>query len=135
MAKKKEEIVEEKENAVEEIANYSTREPILKDYNVVKYIITTEETQRLREKENAMVFAVDKKATKLEIKAAVEALFKCKVDSVNTLTVRPKYKRVGRYSGTTSGYKKAIIRFNSAYDLGKIADVAASEQTKANADE
>lgn len=137
MSRKKEEpvAVEETKETVEDIASYSTRNPVDKDFKIIKYIIATEATQKLRETENAIVFAVDKKSTKLEIKAAVEALFKCKVNSVNTLTVRPKYKRVGKYSGTTSGYKKAIVRFNSAYDLGKIANIAASEETKANADE
>ena len=85
------------------------RAPILKDFTVVKHIIATEETQILRDKENAIVFAVDKKATKLEIKAAVQAIFNAKVKSVNTINVQAKKRRVGRYTGKTKTYKKAFI--------------------------
>ena len=55
-------------------------------------------------------FEVDTRAHKLLIKQAVEAAFEgVKVASVNTVTVKPKQKRVGRYTGFTSKTKKAII--------------------------
>ena len=47
--------------------------------------------------------------TPLQIKQAVEKIFGVKVLRVNTINVKPKYKRVGRYAGTTSRYKKAIV--------------------------
>jgi large subunit ribosomal protein L23 len=78
-----------------------------------------------------MVFAVDKKATKDEIKAAVQAIFSAKVKSVNTMNVQPKTRRVGRFAGTLPTYKKAIVRFDSAFDLGKITAAVASEERKA----
>ncbi|MCK1254509.1 50S ribosomal protein L23 [Streptococcus uberis] len=54
-------------------------------------------------------FEVDSRAHKLLIKQAVEAVFDVKVASVNTISVKPKSKRVGKYTGTKSGYKKAIV--------------------------
>ena len=46
---------------------------------------------------------------KCQIKDAIEKIFKVKVESVNTVNVHPKKKRVGRYSGMTNKYKKAIV--------------------------
>ena len=54
-------------------------------------------------------FKVNKKATKVDIKRAVEKLFEVKVLSVNTMTVKGKEKRVGRSVGKTSDWKKAIV--------------------------
>ena len=54
-------------------------------------------------------FKVNKKATKVDIKRAVEKLFEVKVLSVNTRTVKGKEKRVGRSVGKTSDWKKAIV--------------------------
>ena len=79
-----------------------------------------------------MVFAVAKKATKLEIKAAIQAIFNAKVKSVNTRNVLPKTRRVGRYSGKLPAYKRAIVRFDSSFDLGKITAAVANEERAAN---
>lgn len=116
----------------EEKVELVSRLPILKDYEVIKYLIVTEASQKLRDNDNAMVFAVDVKATKLEIKAAVQAIFNAKVKSVNTSKVNPKIRRVGRYSGKLPQYKKAIVRFDSSFDLGKIANEVATEEMAAN---
>lgn len=59
-------------------------------------------------------FKVNKKATKIEIKNAVEKLFEVKVLKVNTMTVKGKEKRVGRYTGKTSDWKKAIVTIDTA---------------------
>ena len=56
-----------------------------------------------------MLFEVAADANKIEIKHAIEALFSVKVDSVHTQIVRGKLKRVGRYIGMRSGWKKAIV--------------------------
>lgn len=117
-----------------EAAKLVYRPAIIKDFSIIKHIIVTEETQRLREEENALVFAVDKKADKLEIKAAVQAIFQGKVKSVNTMNLMPKTRRVGRYSGKLPAYKKAIVRFDSSFDLAKVTDAVASEERKANAE-
>lgn len=108
------------------------RQAILKDYTILKHMIVTEATQKLRDTDNALVFAVDKKANKLEIKAAVQAIFNAKVASVNTMNVPQKTRRVGRFSGKLPAYKKAIVRFDSSFDLGKIANEVANEERAAN---
>lgn len=59
--------------------------------------------------ENKYTFWVNPAANKIEVKAAVEKMFKVHVDEVRTISVHPKVKRVGRYSGKTSARKKAIV--------------------------
>jgi large subunit ribosomal protein L23 len=59
--------------------------------------------------ENKYVFKVVSAATKIEIRKAVETVFDVKVNAVNTLNVKPKKKRVGRYLGKTSSWKKAVV--------------------------
>lgn len=54
-------------------------------------------------------FKVDKNATKYEIADAVEKLFKVNVAKVNTVNVRGKSRRMGRYEGYTASFKKAIV--------------------------
>lgn len=54
-------------------------------------------------------FKVDKKATKPEIKAAVEQLFGVKVQKVNTINVRGQLRRYGRFEGYTASWKKAVV--------------------------
>ena len=56
---------------------------------------------------------VNKKATKIDIKRAVEKLFEVKVLNVNTVTVKGKEKRVGRNVGKTSDWKKAIVTIDT----------------------
>lgn len=58
---------------------------------------------------NVYTFKVAKTASKDEIKRAVEEAFKVKVVSVNTLNTKSKKRRVGRYSGRTKTYKKAMV--------------------------
>lgn len=111
---------------------FKTRPAVIKDYSILKYVINTEETQKLQNSDNAIVFAVSKTATKPEIKAAVQAIFSAKVKSVNTIRVTGKTKRVGRYEGKLPDYKKAIVRFDSSFDLGKMKDLVASDEMKAN---
>ena len=54
-------------------------------------------------------FKVAKNANKYQIADAVEELFKVKVEKVNTINVRGQARRMGRYEGTTSSWKKAIV--------------------------
>ena len=58
---------------------------------------------------NVYTFEVAKSANKIEIAEAVETLFKVKVAKVNTISVRGKEKRMGRFSGYTASWKKAIV--------------------------
>ena len=58
-------------------------------------------------------FKVNKKATKIDIKNAVEKLFEVKVLSVNTMTVKGKEKRVGAHTGKRPDWKKAIVTIDT----------------------
>jgi len=71
--------------------------------------LVTEKSVNLAQKENKYSFYVDKRANKIEIKKAVEELFKVKVLDVNTAIVKGKKKRVGRFTGLTPERKKAIV--------------------------
>ena len=71
-------------------------------------VITEKSTDLMAEKK--YVFEVDPKANKTEIKQAVEQIFGVKVEKVNTMNVRGKVKRFGRYSGRRRNWKKAIVK-------------------------
>ncbi len=69
----------------------------------------TEKGSRLREEENKYTFEVDLGANKLQIKAAVETLFKVTVRDVRTLVMRGHMRRMGKGYGKTHNWKKAIV--------------------------
>ena len=71
------------------------------------------EKSNLDMQEGKYTFRVAKKATKVEIKNAVEKLFEVKVLKVNTITVKGKDKRVGVHQGRTSDWKKAIVTIDT----------------------
>lgn len=71
--------------------------------------IVTEKSANISADGTKVVLKVLKTANKVQIKQAVEEAFNVKVTNVNTVNVRPKKKRVGRYTGSTKAYKKAII--------------------------
>ncbi len=71
--------------------------------------LVTEKTSALMQ-ENKYAFVVALEASKIEIKQAVEEIFKVKVLSVNTVRVLGKKKRMGKYEGKRSDYKKAIVK-------------------------
>lgn len=71
--------------------------------------VITEKSSALAEDGKTYVFKVDKRANKTQIKLAIEEAFGVKVKSVNTLNTKPKKKKVGKYTGLTKTYKKAII--------------------------
>ena len=74
---------------------------------IIKPIITEASMDMLEAKK--YVFKVQKTATKADVAAAVEAMFKVKVESVNTLNMKKKPKRMGVHAGYTSEWKKAIV--------------------------
>lgn len=82
----------------------------MKHFEIIKEPVITERSGALIETTNSYTFIVDKKANKVEIKKAVEKLFDVTVVSVHTINVLPKKKRMGRYEGYKSGYKKAIVK-------------------------
>ncbi|HBG33602.1 MAG TPA: 50S ribosomal protein L23 [Acholeplasmataceae bacterium] len=81
-----------------------------KYYDIIKAPIITEQSTKMIESDNRYTFKVDRKANKVEIKKAVETIFNVKVLKVNTINVLPKFKRMGKYEGYKSAYKKAIVK-------------------------
>ncbi len=74
---------------------------------ILKPVITERSMDTLQA--GKYTFKVAKDANKSEIKKAVDTLFGVEVAKVNTISVKGKVKRVGRYVGTTSAWKKAIV--------------------------
>jgi len=74
---------------------------------VIAPIITEKSMSIIADKKYTFKVATD--ANKVEIAAAVEELFKVEVAKVNTMNVRGRQKRVGRYTGKTAAWKKAIV--------------------------
>ncbi|MFA7054983.1 MAG: 50S ribosomal protein L23 [Acholeplasmataceae bacterium] len=81
-----------------------------KYYDIIKAPIITEQSTKLIESQNKYTFKVDRKANKVEIKKAIETIFDVKVIAVNTVNVLPKFKRMGKYEGYKSAYKKAVVQ-------------------------
>ena len=66
---------------------------------------------------NAYSFEVNKKANKIEIRGAVERLYKVKVTDVRTANVKGKPRRRGRSTGTTKSWKKAVVVLHEDYHI------------------
>jgi large subunit ribosomal protein L23 len=90
-------------------------------------IILTEKANLLREKRNQVVFEVVRDANKIQIKDAVQKLFKVTVTSVNTMVVRGKDRRMGRGYSKTQNWKKAVVTLKAGDSIDFFAD--ASEGT------
>lgn len=75
--------------------------------------IVTEKTMKLQQQENTVVIKVSPKANKTSIMIAFEQIFNVKPLSVRIVNVLPKAKRVGRYEGKVSGYKKAYVTLSA----------------------
>ena len=82
----------------------------MNNYDIIFAPIITEKSAALADGNNTYVFKVDVRANKTQIKQAIEKAFNVKVESVNTMNNHPKDRRVGRYTGKTNRYKKAIIK-------------------------
>ena len=78
-------------------------------YDVIKRPIITEKSSNLVENLQ-YTFEVEPKATKTEIKDAIEKIFKVKVVEIRTINVHRKAKRMQRFEGFKPAYKKAIVR-------------------------
>jgi len=81
-------------------------------YEIIKSILQTEKSAMMRP-QNKYLFWVDKSANKIEIKNAVETIYKVKVAKVNTEMARGKNKRVRYVMGKTPDWKKAIVELKS----------------------
>ena len=78
-------------------------------HDIIVAPIITEKSSLLKDDNNTIVFRVSKNANKIQIKEAIEKLFKVKVLNVRSAIIRGKRRRVGRNIGMTSNYKKAYV--------------------------
>jgi large subunit ribosomal protein L23 len=89
--------------------------------DLIKYPIITDKATKLLEL-NQYSFAVDSKSTKLQIKSAIEFLFKVKVTSVNTCNTPVKTRRVGKFLGCKSSYKKTVVTLAQGNSINLFSD-------------
>lgn len=82
---------------------------------ILRPVVTEKSMQQLAE--NKYTFLVHPKANKTMIKRAVEHIFKVRVEKVNTVRVRGKLRRVGRFSGYQPDAKKAIVTLAEGYRI------------------
>jgi len=85
--------------------------------NVVLAPVVSEKSTLVADKNRQYVFRVADDATKPEVKAAIELLFKTKVQSVTVLNVRGKEKRFGRFMGRRRNWKKAYVRLAAGQEI------------------
>ena len=76
--------------------------------------IITEKSMKLMEEDNKVTFEVAKGVNRTQVRQAVEKIFGVNVEKVNT---KPKAKRVGKYTGTTSPVHKAIVKIAAGQDI------------------
>ena len=85
--------------------------------NVVLAPVVSEKSTFVADKNRQYVFRVADRATKPEIKAAIELMFKTKVEDVTVLNVRGKERRFGRLSGRRRNWKKAYVRLAEGQEI------------------
>ncbi len=78
-------------------------------HKVIRRPLITEKSTLHKEMHNQLAFEVDRRANKIEIKKAVEKIFKVRVKDVRTMNYRGKQKRLGRTVGRRPHWKKAIV--------------------------
>ncbi len=86
-------------------------------YSVIRRPLITEKGMGVKETQNTLVFEVDSKATKTEVKQAVESLFKVKVNDVRTANVEGKERRRGKFAGYRPDWKKAYVRLKEGQKM------------------
>ncbi|MFC1566700.1 50S ribosomal protein L23 [bacterium] len=84
--------------------------------------INTEKSGVLKENANKYVFKVNKYANKIDIKKSIESLFKVTVLTVNTQNLKGKTKRVGKFVGKRSDWKKAVVTLKKGETIKQVEE-------------
>ncbi len=87
------------------------------NYNIIVKPLVTEQGMHFANTKNAYSFEVNKKANKIQIRDAVEKLYKVKVVDVRTANVKGKPRRRGRNIGYTKSWKKAVVVLHQDYHI------------------
>jgi large subunit ribosomal protein L23 len=92
-------------------------------FDVIKKPLVTEKGVTKKDAERTMCFEVALHANKTEIRQAVEAAFKVKVEEVRTATNAGKLRRRGRFAGYRSDWKKAYVRLKAGEKMPEYAEI------------
>lgn len=85
-------------------------------FKTIKHILRTEKGTKI-ESQNKYVFCVDRRANKIEIKKAIEHIYRVKVSAVNTTVMPGKLRRIRYKTGHTSDWKKAVVTLKEGQKL------------------
>jgi large subunit ribosomal protein L23 len=92
-------------------------------YEVIRRPLVTEKVVAKKESERTVCFEVDPRANKVEIRSAVEKLFKVKVEDVRTSNVEGKLRRRGRNTGYRPDWKKAYVKLKAGEKVPEFAEI------------
>jgi large subunit ribosomal protein L23 len=92
-------------------------------YDVIKRPLITEKGHTKREEERTLAFEVHPDANKIQIKQAVETVFKVKVAEVRTSMYSGKLRRRGRFTGYASDWKKAYVRLEAGSKVPEYSEI------------
>lgn len=101
----------------------SAPQALAKDYSIILGPVVTEKTSFIGNGGNTVVFKVAKKASKDEIKVAVERIFQKEVTAIRTTNILGKPKRRNRDMGRTPSYKKAIVTLKEGQTIELVENV------------
>ena len=90
-------------------------------YQIIRRPVITEKGLGVKENQGTLVFEVASKATKTEVKEAVQKIFKVKVDSVRTSNFQGKERRRGQFSGYRPDWKKAYVKLKAGEKMPEYA--------------
>jgi large subunit ribosomal protein L23 len=92
-------------------------------YNVLMAPIVSEKSTMIADRSNQIAFRVRPDATKQDVKAAVELLFKVEVEKVSILNIKGKQKRFGRFEGRRSNVRKAYVALKPGQEINFAQEV------------
>ncbi|MDQ6975511.1 MAG: 50S ribosomal protein L23 [Mariprofundaceae bacterium] len=81
-----------------------------KDMNILLFPVITEKSYGAKAENNQYVFKIAKRASKADVKQAVETIFEVKVEKIQVITIPGKERRRGAHVGKRPGYRKAVVR-------------------------
>jgi len=90
-------------------------------YQIIRRPVITEKGLAIKENQNTLIFQVNSKATKTEVKEAVQTIFKVKVRSVRTANYPGKERRRGKFAGYRPDWKKAYVRLKAGEKMPEYA--------------
>jgi large subunit ribosomal protein L23 len=91
-------------------------------YQIIRRPVITEKGLGVKESEATLVFEVSSKASKTDIKNAVQSIFKVKVDTVRTANFAGKERRRGKFTGYRPDWKKAYVRLKAGQKMPEYAE-------------